>query len=256
MDIVIRSAVVNLENVFKGIYTTKRENYEVIIKHQRDMHPLSLRALLQEIKIRVHAGTHHHIVALIGCSTANLRQGFMSQILSTHLKRFNVIIRRASDHLRILPKRDITELLKRKQIEVCELVHKGQFQHRVSMKKFQRPNISYVKSMPALSSYAFANLTLEIANGMGFLATKKVLFFCPTLGRLSTWRWIPLEVLETMEFSSHSDIWSFGVLLWEIFTLGEQPYPGVSSLTNEFIRDLGKEYALPSTRLRRQMLKC
>uniref|UniRef100_A0A665VMF7 Tyrosine-protein kinase n=1 Tax=Echeneis naucrates TaxID=173247 RepID=A0A665VMF7_ECHNA len=37
-------------------------------------------------------------------------------------------------------------------------------------------------------------------------------------------RWSPPEVLLYCKFSSKSDIWAYGVLMWEIYTLGRLPY--------------------------------
>ncbi|XP_055905286.1 tyrosine kinase receptor Cad96Ca [Eupeodes corollae] len=42
-------------------------------------------------------------------------------------------------------------------------------------------------------------------------------------------RWMAIESLYDNIFSVKSDIWSFGILMWEIVTLGSTPYPGISA---------------------------
>jgi len=41
-------------------------------------------------------------------------------------------------------------------------------------------------------------------------------------------RWMPLEAILQNKYTVESDVWAFGVLLWEIFSLGLQPYYGLS----------------------------
>lgn len=37
-------------------------------------------------------------------------------------------------------------------------------------------------------------------------------------------KWLALETLQKKSYSEASDIWSFGVLMWELCTLARQPY--------------------------------
>lgn len=101
--------------------------------------------------------------------------------------------------------------------------------------------------------------TLEIATGMEFLAEKKVVhgalstknihltssktakitgfggailkgsnYLHKKYHDLSAWRWMAPDTLESAEFNEKSDVWAFGVTLWEIHTFGKIPFARLS----------------------------
>lgn len=50
-----------------------------------------------------------------------------------------------------------------------------------------------------------------------------------TKSRALPLRWTAPEVLQTAKWSKHSDVWSFGMLLYELYTHGEMPLGGLEN---------------------------
>jgi len=64
----------------------------------------------------------------------------------------------------------------------------------------------------------FGNAKCVPVNGQSYIANDVII---PV-------RWSAVEVLRDNEFSSKSDVWSFGVCMWEIFEKGKEPYADCS----------------------------
>ncbi|KAH8352119.1 hypothetical protein KR084_002060 [Drosophila pseudotakahashii] len=108
-----------------------------------------------------------------------------------------------------------------------------------------------------LNNKELHNFALQIANGMRFLeeqeithrdlAARNVLIdsnktlkisdfglsrhgiYTNTRTRKLPLRWLSIEAIRDNVYSSKSDIWAYGVVLWEIGTLGASPYPTISN---------------------------
>ncbi|XP_038056076.1 tyrosine kinase receptor Cad96Ca-like [Patiria miniata] len=56
-------------------------------------------------------------------------------------------------------------------------------------------------------------------------------------------RWMALESLIDDVYTIKSDVWSFGILMWEIVTLGARPYPHIMT-TKALVNQLNKGYRM------------
>lgn len=60
-------------------------------------------------------------------------------------------------------------------------------------------------------------------------------------------KWMAPESLRNFLFSTRSDIWSFGILLWELQTLGGNPYGSLDDIDNLFSQlNMGYRLERPS----------
>eukprot|EP00117_Sycon_ciliatum_P039351 scpid35462/ scgid29105/ Tyrosine-protein kinase Mer; Proto-oncogene c-Mer; Receptor tyrosine kinase MerTK len=42
-------------------------------------------------------------------------------------------------------------------------------------------------------------------------------------------KWMSLESLQDQIYTTMSDVWSYGIVMWEVFNLGQSPYPGLAN---------------------------
>ena len=43
-------------------------------------------------------------------------------------------------------------------------------------------------------------------------------------------RWLAPETLTTLKFTLKTDVWAFGILCWEVFMDGLEPYPDLKAV--------------------------
>ncbi|CAF2913501.1 unnamed protein product [Rotaria sp. Silwood2] len=101
----------------------------------------------------------------------------------------------------------------------------------LSEKKFLHNDLS------AKNIFLCEHLNIKITN-IGRYQQKYHLDYYNIANHLLPVRWMSIESLLSGIYSEKSDVWSFGVLLWEMFSYGTQPYYGYTNPeVIEMIRD-------------------
>ena len=133
--------------------------------------------------------------------------------------------------------------------------------HHGNLHKFLRHSRGIGMRRQLIGSRQLVNFGCQIASGMEYLASQKVvhrdlaakncfvdrglnvkignfglarevkqfdLFKMEHPGQLAV-KWLALESLLYYMFNEKSDVWSFGIVLWELVTLGSQPYAGLDN---------------------------
>lgn len=69
---------------------------------------------------------------------------------------------------------------------------------------------------------------LNTTPGHVFLFASFVFFCLPQGGKIPV-RWTAPEAIAYRKFTSASDVWSYGIVMWEVMSFGERPYWDMSN---------------------------
>uniref|UniRef100_A0A803WF21 receptor protein-tyrosine kinase n=1 Tax=Ficedula albicollis TaxID=59894 RepID=A0A803WF21_FICAL len=202
-------------------------------------HLTEREALMSELKVLSYLGNHINIVNLLGACTI----GGPTLVITEYCCYGDLLnfLRRKRDSF-ICPKHE-----EHADAAVYEnLLHQSEPAADVANEYMDmKPGVSYAvppkadKKRPVKSgSYTDQDVTLsmpeddelaldvedllsfsyQVAKGMSFLASKNA--------RLPV-KWMAPESIFNCVYTFESDVWSYGILLWELFSLGSSPYPGI-----------------------------
>ncbi|XP_035698667.1 angiopoietin-1 receptor-like [Branchiostoma floridae] len=159
--------------------------------------------------------------------------------------------------------------------DLLKFLRKSRVLEAASLTYVNRPNFGGGRTMSTLSPVQLLRIACDVATGMDHLSSKQVIhrdlaarnvlltdsliakvadfglsrgegIYEQTSKKAIPFRSTALEALTRRIYTTKSDVWSFGILLWEIVTIGGTPYCGMKSRT--ILGRLREGYRLPKPR--------
>ncbi|XP_052059025.1 fibroblast growth factor receptor 2-like, partial [Mytilus californianus] len=182
-----------------------------------------LTDLMQEMEVMKFIGCHTNIISLLGCCTQNGPLYVLVEFAPHGNLRDSLRSRRPPNSAGYqkpgLEKGSFKPLTEKDLISFAYQIARG-MEYLASRKCIHR-------DLAARNVLVAEDDVLKIADfGLTRNLTNVDYYRKTGDGRLPV-KWMAPEALFDRKYTSKSDVWSYGVLLWEIFTLGGNPYPSV-----------------------------
>ena len=211
------------------------------VKNQLD--PAQIFALMCEIKVLDKLEIHLNLVNMIGACTNEFRSGEIWLLLE------------------YCPHGDMQNFLLRNRDIILQSLHYHRVPHEIlNIRLFLNWSHSICKGMEYLASknimhgdLAARNILITNFNGESYVAKiadfglSKIFYdktdYVKQERKNLPWKWMDIHFYETNVLTLSSDIWSFGIVFWEMLSLGRFPYAGEEA--DVTIKKIKDGYRLP-----------
>ncbi|XP_065220154.1 fibroblast growth factor receptor 2-like [Planococcus citri] len=197
----------------KDIWEHGNDLVTVAVKMLKDDHMDSdMIDLVSEMELMKLLGSHQNILRLLGCCS----QGGPLLVITEYARNGNLKNFLRKHHHHSIKIEESTLLTYARQIAQGMV-------HLSSIKCIHR-------DLAARNILVTAQCTMKIADfGLARDVRHTEYYKKTSNGRLPI-KWMAPEGLFHNKYTMQSDVWSFGILLWEIITLGDDPYHSIDSL--------------------------
>uniref|UniRef100_A0A8C1T5Q6 Inactive tyrosine-protein kinase 7 n=1 Tax=Cyprinus carpio TaxID=7962 RepID=A0A8C1T5Q6_CYPCA len=195
--------------------------------------------MIQTIGLSVGAAVAYIIIVLGLMFSANDKSGFpgcemFAKLSHANLARLLGICREVEPHYMILEYTDMGDL--KQYLRVSKSKDEKVKVQPLSTKQKVSVCLQVARGMEHLSNQRFVHKDLASRNCLisskrqikvSALGLSKDVYNSEYYHYHQSWiplRWLPSEAVFEDDFSTKTDVWSFGVLMWEVFSFGELPY--------------------------------
>ena len=180
--------------------------------------------LKQEIAIIRHICNHGPNPAIVACLGLVQDDGMLGLVLE-HCTRL-----------------DLQSIVKRSETSKFSAADLTRFAHQVAKGLGFLHQIHVLHRDLALRNIVvMEDWTVKICDfGLSRIVSTPHFVYQMTAAESSPVKWLAPENLKTRCFSKPSDVWSFGILCWELFSKGAEPYRGIASSRAAVMKHLAK----------------